>query len=133
MVNGYHRIFLAYYLSYSHFQKTLYTSVGTFFPKTSVVIDDLTTVVSLNLLLHSFVAAAATRVDNIDSGPFQCLVFVFFGGGFFFSFCLFSFCLFACLFYFFLIVFNLVVSFWQKEIQVITGKFSFSLRITIIV
>lgn len=127
MVNGYHRIFLAYYLSYSHFQKTLYTSVGAFFPKTSVVIDHLTTVVSLNLLLHSFVAAAATRVDNIDSGPFQCLVFVFFGGFFF------SFCLFACLFYFFLIVFNLVVSFWQKEIQVITGKFSFSLRITIIV
>ena len=99
-----------------------------FFPKTAVVIDDLTTVVSLNLLLHSFVAAAAaTRVDNIDSGPFQCLVFVFFG------FFLFSFCLFACLFYFFLIVFNLVVSFWQKEIQVITGKISFSLRITIIV
>lgn len=127
MVNGYHRIFLAYYLSYSHFQKTLYTSVGAFFPKTAVVIDDLTTVVSLNLLLHSFVAAAATRVDNIDSGPFQCLVFVFFG------FFLFSFCLFASLFYFFLIVFNLVVSFWQKEIQVITGKFSFSLRITIIV
>lgn len=127
MVNGYHRIFLAYYLSYSHFQKTLYTSVGAFFPKTAVVIDDLTTVVSLNLLLHSFVAAAATRVDNIDSGPFQCLVFVFFG------FFLFSFCVFASLFYFFLIVFNLVVSFWQKEIQVITGKFSFSLRITIIV
>lgn len=127
MVNGYHRIFLAYYLSYSHFQKTLYTSVGAFFQKTAVVIDDLTTVVSLNLLLHSFVAAAATRVDNIDSGPFQCLVFVFFG------FFLFSFCLFASLFYFFLIVFNLVVSFWQKEIQVITGKFSFSLRITIIV
>lgn len=127
MVNGYHRIFLAYYLSYSHLQKTLYTSVGAFFPKTAVVIDDLTTVVSLNLLLHSFVAAAATRVDNIDSGPFQCLVFVFFG------FFLFSFCLFASLFYFFLIVFNLVVSFWQKEIQVITGKFSFSLRITIIV
>lgn len=127
MVNGYHRIFLAYYLSYSHFQKTLYTSVGAFFPKTAVVIDDLTTVVSLNFLLHSFVAAAATRVDNIDSGPFQCLVFVFFG------FFLFSFCLFASLFYFFLIVFNLVVSFWQKEIQVITGKFSFSLRITIIV
>ena len=108
MVNGYHRIFLAYYLSYSHFQKTLYTSVGAIFPKTAVVIDDLTTVVSLNLLLHSFVAAAATRVDNIDSGPFQCLVFVFFG------FFLFSFCLFASLFYFFLIVFNLVVSFWQK-------------------
>ena len=127
MVNGYHRIFLAYYLSYSHFQKTLYTSVGAFFQKTAVVIDDLTTVVSLNLLLHSFVAAAATRVDNIDSGPFQCLVFVFFG------FFLFSFCLFASLFYFFLIVFNLVVSSWQKEIQVITGKFSFSLRITIIV
>lgn len=127
MVNGYHRIFLAYYLSYSHFQKTLYTSVGAFFQKTAVVIDDLTTVVSLNLLLHSFVAAAATRVDNIDSGPFQCLVFVFF------VFFLFSFCLFASLFYFFLIVFNLVVSFWQKEIQVITGKFSFSLRITIIV
>lgn len=129
MVNGYHRIFLAYYLSYSHFQKTLYTSVGAFFPKTAVVIDDLTTVVSLNLFLQSFVAtAAATRVDNIDSGPFQCLVFVFF-----WLFFLFSFCLFACLFYFFLIVFNLVVSFWQKEIQVITGKFSFSLRITIIV
>ena len=70
--------------------------------------------------MHSFVAtAAATRVDNIDSGPFQCLLFVFFG------FFLFSFCLFACLFYFFLIVFNLVVSFWQKEIQVITGKISF--------
>ena len=85
MVNGYHRIFLAYYLSYSHFQKTLYTSVGAFFPKTAVVIDDLTTVFSLNLLLHSFVAAAAaTRVDNIDSDPFQCLVFVFFG--FFFNF-----------------------------------------------
>ena len=120
MVNGYHRIFLAYDLSYSHFQKTLYTSLGAFFPKTAVVIDDLTTVVSLNLFLHSFVAAAAaaTSVDNIDSGPF---------------FFLFSFFLFACLFYFFLIVFNLVVSFWQKEIQVITGKISFSLRITIIV
>lgn len=89
MVNGYHRIFLAYYLSYSHFQKTLYTSVGAFFPETAVVIDDLTTVVSLNLLLLSFVAAAATRVDNTDSGPFQCLVFVFFG--FFFIFVLFVF------------------------------------------
>ena len=98
MVNGYHRIFLAYYLSYSHFQKTLYTSVGAFFPKTAVVIDDLTTVFSLNLLLHSFVAAAATRVDNIDSGPFQCLVFVFFW--FFF----FIFVLFVCLFV--LLLFN---------------------------
>ena len=93
MVNGYHRIFLAYYLSYSHFQKTLYTSVGAFFPKTAVVIDDLTTVVSLNLFLHSFVAAAAaTRVDNIDSGPFQCLVFVFFCFFFYFRFV----CLLVC-------------------------------------
>ena len=92
MVNGYHRIFLAYYLSYSHFQKTLYTSVGAFFQKTAVVIDDLTTVVSLNLLLHSFVAAAATRVDNIDSGPFQCLVFVFFCFFFYFRFV----CLLVC-------------------------------------
>ena len=92
MVNGYHRIFLAYYLSYSHFQKTLYTSVGAFFPKTAVVIDDLTTVFSLNLLLHSFVAAAATRVDNIDSGPSQCLVFVFFCFLFYFRFV----CLLVC-------------------------------------
>lgn len=92
MVNGYHRIFLAYYLSYSHFQKTLYTSVGAFFPETAVVIDDLTTVVSLNLLLLSFVAAAATRVDNIDSGPFQCLVFVFFGFFFYFRFVCFLVC-----------------------------------------
>ena len=60
-----------------------------------MVIDDLTTVVSLNLFLHSLVAtAAATRVDNIDSGPFQCLVFVFFG--FFFIFVLFV-CLFVLL------------------------------------
>ena len=78
MVNGYHRIFLAYDLSYSHFQKTLYTSLGAFFPKTAVVIDDLTNVVSLNLFLHSFVAAAAaTSVDNIDSGPFF-FIFVLF-------------------------------------------------------
>ena len=92
MVNGYHRIFLAYYLSYSHFQKTLYTSVGAFFPKTAVVIDDLTTIVSLNLLLHSFVAAAATRVDNINFGPFQYLVFVFFVLFFYFRFV----CLLVC-------------------------------------